>query len=47
MVDAVAKRDIPLVQAASLLFGVFYVLLNTMADLVGIATNPRLLHARF
>ncbi|MBB97831.1 MAG: ABC transporter permease [Rhodobacteraceae bacterium] len=46
MVDAVARRDIPLVQAASLIFATFYVSLNTLADVIGIVTNPRLLYAR-
>ncbi|MGV1831944.1 ABC transporter permease [Agrobacterium vitis] len=46
MVDAVAKRDITLVQAASLIFATVYVCLNTLADLVGVITNPRLLHSK-
>lgn len=46
MVDAVAKRDITLVQAASLIFATFYVALNTLADLVGVISNPRLLHTK-
>lgn len=46
MVDAVTKRDIPVVQACGLLFGGTYILLNTTADLLAIWCNPRLRHAR-
>lgn len=45
MVDAVAKRDIPTVQACGLVFGATYVLINIAADLLVIVTNPRLLGA--
>ena len=46
MVDAVSKRDLPLVQAAALVFGTAYVILNIIADVTAIALNPRLRHAR-
>lgn len=46
MVDAVAKRDITLVQGASLIFASIYVCLNTLADVIGVVANPRLLHAK-
>jgi len=46
MVDSVASRDIPVVQACALIFAVAYILLNLIADVVSIATNPRLLHPR-
>lgn len=46
MVDSVASRDIPVVQACALIFAVAYILLNLIADVVAIATNPRLLHPR-
>ncbi|MDI6025210.1 ABC transporter permease [Corticibacterium sp. UT-5YL-CI-8] len=46
MVDAVRNRDIPVVQACTLIFAVTYITLNLVADIVAIATNPRLLHAR-
>lgn len=46
MVDAVKSRDIPVVQACALIFAATYILLNLLADIVGIVTNPRLLHAR-
>jgi peptide/nickel transport system permease protein len=46
MVDAVRSRDIPVVQACALIFAVTYILLNLLADIIAIATNPRLLHPR-
>ena len=46
MVDAVTTRDIPVVQACALVFAATYVILNLIADVVSIATNPRLLHPR-
>ncbi|MCF8076542.1 MAG: ABC transporter permease [Desulfotignum sp.] len=46
MVDSVAKRDIPVVQASGLIFAVTYVLLNLLADLLSIVTNPRQLNPR-
>ena len=44
MVDAVTTRDVPVVQACALIFATVYILLNLFADIVGIVTNPRLLH---
>ena len=46
MVDAVSARDIPVVQACALIFAMAYILLNLLADIVSIVTNPRLLHPR-
>jgi len=46
MVDAVTSRDIPVVQACALIFAATYILLNLMADIISIITNPRLLHPR-
>jgi len=46
LVDSVAKRDITMVQACCLIFAAAYVLLNMMADIFAIATNPRLLHPK-
>lgn len=46
MVDAVSTRDIPVVQACALIFAATYILLNLIADVVSIASNPRLLHPR-
>ena len=41
-VNAVADRDLPLVQAIALLFGLFYVLTTLGSDLIAMALNPRL-----
>jgi peptide/nickel transport system permease protein len=46
MVDAVAKRDVPVVQACGLIFAGTYVLLNMTADILSIVSNPRLRHPR-
>ena len=46
LVDSVSKRDIPVVQAAALIFAATYILLNLTADVLSIATNPRLMHPR-
>ena len=46
IVDSVQKRDIPVVQACSLIFAVTYILLNLTADILSILTNPRLLHPK-
>jgi len=42
MIDAVTTRDIPLVQACSLIFCSAYLLLVMLADICAIASNPRL-----
>jgi len=46
LVDSVAKRDIPVVQACSLIFAATYIVLNTLADVLSIASNPRLMHPK-
>ncbi|RZV98705.1 MAG: ABC transporter permease, partial [Rhodobacteraceae bacterium] len=46
MVDSVTSRDIPVVQACALIFASTYILLNLIADIISIVTNPRLLHPR-
>jgi peptide/nickel transport system permease protein len=46
MVDSVAKRDVPLVQACGLIFAITYVGLNLLADILSILANPRLRHPR-
>lgn len=46
MVDSVAKRDMTVVQACCLIFALTYILLNLTADILAIATNPRLLHPK-
>jgi len=46
LVDSVSTRDIPVVQASALIFAGTYILLNLTADVLSIATNPRLMHPR-
>lgn len=46
IVDSVQKRDIPVVQACSLVFAATYVLLNLTADILSIVMNPRLMHPK-
>jgi peptide/nickel transport system permease protein len=46
MVDAVTSRDVPVVQGCAIIFAATYILLNLLADVISIATNPRLLHPR-
>ena len=42
MVDAVSNRDVQVVQTISLLIAAFYVVVNLLADVVGILANPKL-----
>lgn len=42
MVDAVNNRDVQVVQTISLLIAAFYVVVNLLADVVGILANPKL-----
>lgn len=46
MVDSVQTRDIPVVQGCALIFAATYIFLNLAADVIAIATNPRILHPR-
>jgi peptide/nickel transport system permease protein len=46
MVDSVAKRDVPVVQACGLIFAAVYIVLNLVADVAAILANPRLRHPR-
>ncbi|WP_299906818.1 ABC transporter permease [uncultured Paracoccus sp.] len=46
LVDHVAKRDVPVVQACGLIFASVYILLNMVADIVSIMANPRLRHPK-
>ena len=46
MVDSVSKRDLPVVQACSVIFAATYILLNLLADVFSTISNPRLLHPR-
>ena len=46
LVDHVAKRDVPVVQAVGLIFAAVYIGLNIIADVAAIASNPRLRHPK-
>ena len=46
LVDHVAKRDVPVVQACGLIFATIYIGLNLLADLISILSNPRLRHPK-
>ena len=46
MLDAVTKRDIPVIEACGILFAVIFIILNTVADILAIVLNPRLRHPR-
>jgi peptide/nickel transport system permease protein len=46
LVDHVAKRDVPVVQACGLIFAAVYIGLNMIADIVAILSNPRLRHPK-
>jgi peptide/nickel transport system permease protein len=42
MMDSVAARDIPTIQICGVIFGTTYIVLNTVADIAAIMSNPRL-----
>ncbi|MFN2353543.1 MAG: ABC transporter permease [Desulfopila sp.] len=42
LVDSVAKRDLPVVQASGLIFSITYIGLNLLADILSMLANPRL-----
>ena len=46
LVDHVAKRDLPVVQAVGLIFAGVYIGLNILADVISIVANPRLRHPK-
>lgn len=46
LVDHVAKRDVPVVQAVGLIFAAVYIALNIVADIASIVANPRLRHPK-
>jgi peptide/nickel transport system permease protein len=46
MVESVSTRDIPVVQVCALLFCAVYVILNLVADVVSVVSNPRLRYPR-
>lgn len=42
LVDSVSKRDLPVVQASGLIFAGTYVMLNLVADILSMISNPKL-----
>lgn len=46
LVDAVTNRDVMVVQSVGLIFAAAYILLNLLADILSIVTNPRLMNQR-
>ncbi|MEP0275794.1 MAG: ABC transporter permease, partial [Nitratireductor sp.] len=46
LVDHVAKRAVPVVQAVGLIFAAVYISLNIIADITAILANPRLRHPK-
>ena len=46
MIDAVFLRDMPVVQATAMVFATVYVLLNLLADILSMVSNPRLRHRK-
>jgi len=46
LVDHVATRDVPVVQACGLVFATVYIGMNLIADIAGVLSNPRLRHPK-
>lgn len=46
MIDAVNKRDVPVIEACGIVFATVFISLNTFADVIAIMLNPRLRHPR-
>ena len=46
LVDAVSKRDIPVVQTSGLIFACTYIFLNLTADVLSVVSNPKLRHPK-
>ena len=42
LVDSVAKRDLPVVQASGLIFSFVFIFLNLAADVLSMLSNPKL-----
>lgn len=47
LVDAVSKRDLPVVQASGLIFAITYIFLNLAADILSMLANPKLRQSQF
>ena len=46
MIDAVFLRDLPTVRATAMIFATVYVILNLLADILSMMSNPRLMHPK-
>ena len=46
MIDSVFNRDVPVVQGTAMVFATVYVLLNLLADVLSMISNPRLRHPK-
>ena len=46
MIDAVFLRDMPTVRATAMIFASVYVVLNLLADILSMMSNPRLMHPK-
>jgi peptide/nickel transport system permease protein len=46
MIDAVRSRDVPVIQACALIFAAAYITFNLIADIIAIASNPKLMWPR-
>ena len=46
MIDAVFLSDMPIVSATAMIFASVYVILNLLADILSMASNPRLMHPK-
>ena len=46
LVDAVVKRDVPVVLTSGIILSAVYIILNMIADIVSILSNPRLRHPK-
>jgi peptide/nickel transport system permease protein len=42
LIDAISSRDLPVVQAITMIVAATYVAVNLVADLLGLMLNPRL-----
>lgn len=41
LIDAVNNRDLPVIQALTLIIAAFYIVVNLLADIVGLLVNPK------
>ena len=42
LIDAVSKRDVAVVQAITMIIAALYIVVNLLADVIGILANPKL-----